>query len=131
MKRKCKYLVLMMLMTSMSFTSSANAQDRSPDKPNIVLISMDNFGWGELGCYGGGILRGAPTPRIDKLATEGMRLLNCNVEASCTPSRVSGAHHDFDLTDLALSWVEAITGQLYLAVLIVGLISALVAKKRN
>jgi arylsulfatase len=43
------------------------------DKPNVVLVLMDNFGWGELGSYGGGILRGAPTPRIDKLASEGMR----------------------------------------------------------
>ena len=47
----------------------------------------DNLGYGELGVYGGGILRGAPTPRIDKLASEGMRLLNFNVEAQCTPSR--------------------------------------------
>ncbi len=59
------------------------------EKPNIVLILMDNLGWGELGCYGGGILRGAPTPRIDKLASEGMRLLNFNVEAQCTPSRAA------------------------------------------
>ena len=50
---------------------------------------MDNFGWGELGVYGGGILRGAPTPRIDELAGEGMRLLNFNVEAQCTPSRAA------------------------------------------
>jgi arylsulfatase len=56
-------------------------------KPNIVFILMDNLGYGEVGCYGGGILRGAPTPRIDKLATEGMRLLNFNVENQCTPSR--------------------------------------------
>jgi len=56
-------------------------------KPNIVFIFMDNLGYGELGVYGGGILRGAPTPRIDKLASEGMRLLNFNVEAQCTPSR--------------------------------------------
>ena len=35
------------------------------DKPNIVLVLMDNFGYGELGVYGGGILRGAATPRID------------------------------------------------------------------
>jgi arylsulfatase A-like enzyme len=48
---------------------------------------MDNLGYGELGVYGGGILRGAPTPRIDTLASEGMRLLNFNVEAQCTPSR--------------------------------------------
>ena len=56
-------------------------------KPNIVFILMDNLGYGEVGCYGGGILRGAATPRIDKLATEGTRLLNFNVEAQCTPSR--------------------------------------------
>jgi len=61
----------------------------SQNKPNIVLINMDNFGYGELGCYGGGILRGAATPRIDKLASEGMKLLNFNVEAQCTPSRAS------------------------------------------
>ena len=56
-------------------------------KPNIVLIFMDNFGYGELGVYGGGITRGAPTPRIDTLAEEGIRLTNFNVEAQCTPSR--------------------------------------------
>jgi arylsulfatase len=59
------------------------------DKPNIVLVLMDNFGWGELGTYGGGILRGAPTPRIDSLAKDGMKLLNFNVEAQCTPSRAA------------------------------------------
>ena len=57
--------------------------------PNVVLIFMDNFGWGELGVYGGGVIRGAPTPRIDALAAEGMRLLNFNVEAQCTPSRAA------------------------------------------
>src|SRR5438270_3363518 len=56
-------------------------------KPNIVLMLTDNLGYGELGVYGGGILRGAPTPRIDTLASEGTRLLNFNVEAQCTPSR--------------------------------------------
>ncbi len=69
----------------MAVAGSASAQV----KPNIVLVFMDNFGWGELGVYGGGILRGAPTPRIDKLAFEGMRLLNFNVEAQCTPSRAA------------------------------------------
>jgi arylsulfatase len=48
-------------------------------KPNIVLVFMDNFGWGEIGAYGGGILRGAPTPRIDSLADEGLKLLNFNL----------------------------------------------------
>jgi arylsulfatase len=57
------------------------------EKPNIVFIFMDNFGYGELGVYGGGITRGGATPRIDALAAEGMRLTNFNVEAQCTPSR--------------------------------------------
>src|SRR4029453_13933231 len=60
---------------------------RDGKKPNIVFILMDNLGYGELGCYGGGILRRAATPLIHKLATEGTRLLNLNVEAQCTPSR--------------------------------------------
>ena len=56
-------------------------------QPNIVLVFFDNLGYGELGVYGGGIVRGAPTPRIDALATEGLRLTNMNMEAQCTPSR--------------------------------------------
>ncbi len=59
-----------------------------PDKkPNIILVFFDNLGYGELGVYGGGLVRGAPTPRIDALAAEGMRLTNMNMEAQCTPSR--------------------------------------------
>ncbi|MGZ4663485.1 MAG: sulfatase-like hydrolase/transferase [Frankiaceae bacterium] len=67
----------------------------SAEQPNIVVFFWDNLGWGELGCYGGGVLRGAPTPRIDGLAAEGLRLLNFNVEAQCTPSRsalLTGRH---------------------------------------
>jgi|TARA_B110000093_G_C12947227_1_gene400740 arylsulfatase A-like enzyme len=59
------------------------------DKPNIVLVLMDNFGYGEIGVYGGGVMRGAPTPRIDSIAAEGLQLTNFNVEAECTPSRSS------------------------------------------
>ena len=57
------------------------------EKPNIVLIFLDNFGWGEPGFNGGGVTRGAETPQMDKLAEEGLRLTNFNVEAQCTPSR--------------------------------------------
>ncbi len=57
------------------------------DRPNIVFFQMDNLGYGELGCYGGGILRGADTRRIDQFAREGFQLLNYAPEAQCTPSR--------------------------------------------
>lgn len=56
-------------------------------RPNIVFVFFDNLGYGELGVYGGGVVRGVPTPRIDTLAGEGLRLTNMNMEAQCTPSR--------------------------------------------
>jgi len=69
-----------------SAVASAGAQAK---KPNILFILVDNLGYGEIGAYGGGVTRGAPTPRIDSLAKEGTRLLNMNMETQCTPSRSS------------------------------------------
>jgi arylsulfatase A-like enzyme len=66
------------------------AQAQQPPRqrpPNILFMLVDNLGYGELGVYGGGATRGAPTPRIDRLASEGLRLTNMNMEAQCTPSR--------------------------------------------
>src|SRR5271156_3745510 len=63
----------------------------SGKKPNIVFILVDNVGWGSFGAYGGTI----PTPRIDKLASEGIRFNNYNVKAQCTPTRsaiMTGRH---------------------------------------
>ncbi len=57
------------------------------DKPNVVIMMADNVGYSDLGPYGGGEVRGMPTPRIDKLASEGLRLTQFLVEPSCTPSR--------------------------------------------
>ena len=71
------------LLLLLSVAQVAVAQD----KPNILLVFMDNFGWGEPGFNGGGIIRGAATPRLDQLAAEGLRLTNFNVEVQCTPSR--------------------------------------------
>jgi arylsulfatase len=69
--------------------SQVLAAPENPSKPNIVLVLMDNFGYGEVGVYGGGVLRGAATPNIDSLAHEGFRLTNYNVEAECVPSRAA------------------------------------------
>lgn len=72
-------LILLVLLPS----SIAHASNQ----PNIVLVFLDNFGWGEPGFNGGGIVRGAPTPSLDQIAEEGLRLTNFNVEVQCTPSR--------------------------------------------
>ena len=71
------------LSTFVLFSMAAWAEKQA----NVVLVLMDNFGYGEIGVYGGGVMRGAPTPRIDSIAREGLQLTNFNVEAECTPSR--------------------------------------------
>jgi len=74
---------------------SIAVQAQLKDQPNIIVMMVDNLGWGELGCYGGGVLRGAETPRLDKLASEGIQFQNFNVEPQCTPSRsafMTGRH---------------------------------------
>ncbi|WP_315860288.1 arylsulfatase [Rhizobium leguminosarum] len=65
---------------------TATAQQTTP---NILFILADNIGHGDIGAYGGGELRGSPTPRIDQLASEGLRLTQFLVEPSCTPSRAA------------------------------------------
>jgi len=67
--------------------AGAGLVSAAPARPNIVLIFPDNLGWGEVGVYGS--VRGVPTPRIDRLAAEGIRLNNFNVEPSCTVSRIA------------------------------------------
>ena len=58
-------------------------------RPNILVVLMDDVGWGDFGCYGGGVAVGAPTPNIDRLARDGLLLTSCYSEPSCTPSRAS------------------------------------------
>ncbi len=78
--RSCRVIFLMFALV---LAQTAWAQD----KPNVLLVFLDNFGWGEPGFNGGGIIRGAATPKLDQLAAEGLRLTNFNVEVQCTPSR--------------------------------------------
>lgn len=59
------------------------------DKPNIVVIMTDDVGWGDLGVYGGGTNRGAPTPHLDRLAKEGMHFTNFYGQARCTAGRAA------------------------------------------
>lgn len=83
-----KKIVLVTTMIGLLLPSLCSADTHS-SRPNIVLILMDNFGYGEVGVYGGGALRGAATPNIDSIARDGYQLTNFNVEAECTPSRAA------------------------------------------
>ncbi|WP_373047004.1 arylsulfatase [Vulgatibacter sp.] len=79
--------IALLVLALLAIPAAASARERAQARPNILFILVDNLGYGELGVYGGGATRGAPTPRLDRLAAEGMRLTNMNMEPQCTPSR--------------------------------------------
>ncbi len=54
------------------------------ERPNIIIIFTDDQGYGDLGCYGSETIR---TPRIDKLAQDGIRFTNFYAQVVCGPSR--------------------------------------------
>ena len=64
------------------------AQNNNPDRPNILYIMSDDHTTNAISSYGGMLKDIMPTPNIDRLANEGVRLDNCLVTNSiCTPSR--------------------------------------------
>jgi arylsulfatase A-like enzyme len=64
-----------------------SAQAAAARTPNILLIVADDLGYGDLGCYGSREIR---TPRIDRLAKEGVRLTDAYASACvCSPTRAS------------------------------------------
>jgi len=67
---------------------SAQAQAQA-QKPNIILIVSDDFGYGDAGAYGGGENRGMPTSNLDRMAAEGMQFLSFYAQPSCTPGRAA------------------------------------------
>jgi len=61
----------------------------STKKTNVVLMLSDNIGYGDIGAFQGGEIRGCPTPNIDSIASEGLTMTQFLVEAACTPSRAA------------------------------------------
>ncbi|MCK5101668.1 MAG: sulfatase-like hydrolase/transferase, partial [Cyclobacteriaceae bacterium] len=70
-----------------SCTVKQDTDENKRNRPNIVMILVDDLGYGDIGCYGG---KNIPTPNIDRLATEGVRFTDAHVMCSvCGPSRVA------------------------------------------
>ena len=67
----------------------AALQGKAGRKPNIIIFLVDDMGWGDPGCFGGGAAIGAPTPNIDRLAASGLRLTSAYSQPSCTPTRAA------------------------------------------
>lgn len=62
---------------------------RTGKRPNILIFVVDDLGYGDTGAYGGGESLGAPTPHIDRLAREGLKLTSTYAQPSCTPTRAA------------------------------------------
>lgn len=71
----------------------AAAADETLQRPNFLLLYIDNLGYGDLGCYGN---KENKTPNIDRLAGEGVRCTDFYIASpSCSPSRgaiLTGRH---------------------------------------
>jgi len=75
----------MLLLLSLCILSPLSAAE--PARPNILFIFTDDFGWGDLGSYGG---RFVPTPNLDRMAKEGIRFTQFYVASPiCSPSRAA------------------------------------------
>jgi arylsulfatase A-like enzyme len=68
-----------------AFFASFMLQSCSDEKPNVILVLVDDMGYSDIGCYGGEI----PTPNIDALAQNGIRFNNFHNTARCCPTRAS------------------------------------------
>ena len=63
-----------------------------PGWPNVLMIVLDDTGFGQLGCFGSPI----ETPNFDALAAAGLRYNNMHTTALCSPSRsciLTGRNH--------------------------------------
>lgn len=87
MKPDAFLLVALSATLCLASPASRAASDSPAPRPNIVMIFMDDMGHGDLSCYGS---TRNQTPRIDRLAAEGIRFTNFYVSAGiCAPSRGS------------------------------------------
>lgn len=78
------FLLILFLTTFTSCNpTSSNIQNTGSEKPNIILISADDLGWSDIGCYGSEV----QTPNLDKLGEGGMRFTNFHNTSKCFPSR--------------------------------------------
>ncbi len=77
--------ISLLIIFSQLITSCSTEKATEQKKPNIVIVYMDDLGYGDVGAYGSTELK---TPNFDKLAEGGVRFTNGYASsATCTPSR--------------------------------------------
>lgn len=83
--RQCSTKQWMQALLALAVCAVAAIGQTGSSKPNVLFILVDDLGWGDLGANGGA---GVPTPRMDRLAREGMRFTQFYTASPiCSPSR--------------------------------------------
>ncbi len=78
-----KYIFLTLLAALLASFTQAQTQDRA--KPNVIIVFIDDEGYGDVGCYGA---TGFETPNLDQMASKGMRFTNFYAaQPVCSSSR--------------------------------------------
>ncbi|MEM7473445.1 MAG: sulfatase [Planctomycetota bacterium] len=81
------FCACLVILSHASVRAESNQLEKQPNEkqPNIIFVMIDDLGWKDLGCYGNDFVE---TPRIDKLAREGMRFTDFYAAgAVCSPTR--------------------------------------------
>ena len=79
-------MTLLLLACLTNLLISSTNQLSASQRPNVVLILCDNLGYGDVGCFNPAAKQ--RTPRIDRMASEGMQFTHCYAAAPfCTPTR--------------------------------------------
>jgi arylsulfatase len=79
--------LLLISLIFWNFSTTVFSQEKKTDQPNIIIVFMDDMGYGDPGCYNGSLYE---TPNINKLAAQGMRFTDFYAaQAVCSASRAS------------------------------------------
>jgi arylsulfatase A len=80
-----KIIGFICLFSISGLISCVHHEAKTPQKPNILIIYVDDLGYGDLSCYGATAVK---TPHVDELARKGLLFTDAHASAStCTPSR--------------------------------------------
>ena len=82
-----RILLTLLMLAPFQFVASSSRAAAPKSKPNIVVVFIDDMGWGDLSCFGN---KAVKTQNIDRLAAEGIRFEQFYVNSPiCSPSRVA------------------------------------------
>ena len=119
--------IALLSLLALLFGACSQTQEQNTENPNIIIVFIDDEGYGDVACYGA---TGFETPNLDQMASKGMRFTSFySAQAVCSASRaglltgcypnrigISGAlfpHHKIGLNPEEYTIAEMLKGQGY------------------